>query len=156
MKTWQEACGIFGRMLELGESNGRAALAVIVHVKGSTYRRSGARLLIEEDGTMIGNVSGGCLEQDMRQVAERVMASGKPEMIHYETGSDEDRAKTLPYERGCVLNYLDYGGMDGWVPIILRRSSPSRRELKAHVQTYDTNMHKPCLAQHAAFLTQIR
>jgi putative isomerase len=75
--------------------------------------------------------------------------------ILLEVGSDEDRQKALPYERGCVLNFLDYGGMDGWVPIILKRDSPSRRELKDQIPIYDTNMHKPCLAQHAAFLTRI-
>jgi putative isomerase len=75
--------------------------------------------------------------------------------ILLEVGSDEDRQEALPYEQGSVLNYLDYGGMDGWVPIILTRNSPSRKELKARTQIYDTNMHKPCLAQHAAFLTQL-
>ncbi len=75
--------------------------------------------------------------------------------ILLEVGSAEDRQKALPYERGSVLNYLDYGGMDGWVPIIIKRDSPSRKELKAGTQIYDTNMHKPCLAQHAAFLTQL-
>lgn len=72
-----------------------------------------------------------------------------------EKATPEERAAVLRYEQGCVLNYLNYGGYDGWVPIILRRNSPSRRELKAQVDTYATNMHKPCLAQHAAFLTRL-
>lgn len=72
-----------------------------------------------------------------------------------ETGTPEDRAKALPHERGCVLNYLEYGGFDGWVPILLQRNSGSRKELRAGFDTYATNMHKPCLAQHAAFLTQL-
>lgn len=75
--------------------------------------------------------------------------------ILLEVGSDEDRRKALAYERGCVLNFLDYGGMDGWVPIILTRDSPSRDALTAKIAIYDTNMHKPCLAQHAAFLTRV-
>jgi len=75
--------------------------------------------------------------------------------ILLEVGTDEDRRQALAYERGCVLNYLDYGGMDGWVPIILTRSSPSRSALEARVAIDDTNMHKPCLAQHAAFLTRL-
>jgi putative isomerase len=72
-----------------------------------------------------------------------------------EKATPEERAQVLRYEQGCVLNYLHYGGYDGWVPIILRRNSPPRRELKAQVDTYATNMHKPCLAQHAAFLTRL-
>jgi putative isomerase len=75
--------------------------------------------------------------------------------ILLEVGSDEDRRQAMPYERGCVLNYLDYGGMDGWVPIIVKRDSPSRREMEAGIAIADTNMHKPCLAQHAAFLTRL-
>lgn len=49
--------------------------------------------------------------------------------ILLEAGTDEDRRQALACERGCVLNYLDYGGMDGWVPIILRRDSPTRSAL---------------------------
>lgn len=45
--------------------------------------------------------------------------------------------------------------MDGWIPIILKRDSPPRKELRAMENTYETNMHKPCLAQHAAFLTKV-
>ena len=70
-----------------------------------------------------------------------------------EVGTEEDRTRALAYERGSVLNYLDYGGMDGWVPIIIKRDS-NRATLRG-AASYDTNMHKPCLAQHAAFLTQL-
>ncbi|HVU33716.1 MAG TPA: trehalase family glycosidase [Opitutaceae bacterium] len=73
-----------------------------------------------------------------------------------EHGTPEDRTKALRYEEGCVLNYLDYGGMDGWVPIIIKRNSPPRKQLEAaEGDIYATNMHKPCLAQHAAFLTKL-
>jgi hypothetical protein len=74
--------------------------------------------------------------------------------ILLEKSNDDERAKALKHEQGCVLNYLGYGGMDGWIPIILKRNSGPRSELKAVENTYETNMHKPCLAQHAAFLTR--
>lgn len=70
-----------------------------------------------------------------------------------EVGSEQDRRDALAYERGSVLNYLEYGGINGWIPILLKRDS-DRKTLRA-TASYDTNMHKPCLAQHAAFLTQI-
>lgn len=72
-----------------------------------------------------------------------------------ERATEDERAKALSYEQGCVLNYLSYGGMDGWIPIILKRDSGSRKELQAVEDTYQVNMHKPCLAQHAAFITQL-
>ena len=43
----------------------KAVLATIVNVKGSTYRRPGARMLIREDGTSVGALSRGCLEEDV-------------------------------------------------------------------------------------------
>jgi len=75
--------------------------------------------------------------------------------ILLETGAPEDRAKALRYEQWCILNSLHYGGMDGWIPLLLTRKTASRGELEAGVDIYGTNMHKPCLAQHAAFLTQL-
>lgn len=75
--------------------------------------------------------------------------------ILLENGSTEDAAKALKYEQGCVLNYLNYGGMDGWIPIIIKRKSGTRNEVKGDQDIYATNMHKPCLAQHAAFLTKL-
>ncbi len=71
-----------------------------------------------------------------------------------EKADKAEKARVLKYEQGCVLNYLNYGGFDGWVPIILKRDSGTRQQLMAQEDTYETNMHKPCLAQHAAFLTR--
>ena len=42
----------------------KTALATVVYVDGSSYRRPGARMLVEEDGRMTGAISGGCLEGD--------------------------------------------------------------------------------------------
>jgi putative isomerase len=75
--------------------------------------------------------------------------------ILLEKGSPEARKKALRYEQGCVLNYLNYGGFDGWVPIIITRESPPRDKMMAAQDVDATNMHKPCLAQHAAFLTKL-
>ena len=49
--------------IERGRANGdRMALATVVGVKGSTYRREGARLLVPAKGKPVGTISGGCLE----------------------------------------------------------------------------------------------
>jgi putative isomerase len=65
------------------------------------------------------------------------------------TGDADGLEQARPYERGCVLNFLEYGGIEGWVPFIIGRDGPFRSE---HI--YEENMHKPCLAQHAAFLAE--
>ncbi len=72
-----------------------------------------------------------------------------------EKATAEEKTKALKHEQGCVLNYLNYGAFDGWVPIILLRNSGSRADLMKQADTYATNMHKPCLAQHAAFITKL-
>jgi len=45
-------------------TNTRAALATVVRVEGSSYRRTGARMLVLDNGTYLGGISGGCLEGD--------------------------------------------------------------------------------------------
>ena len=69
-----------------------------------------------------------------------------------DAGSDKDRREALPYEQGCVLNSLNYCGMDGWTPYWIERKQPSRDSMLMHINPWKTNMHKPTLAQHAAFI----
>lgn len=67
-----------------------AALATLVTVSGSSYRRPGARSLILPGGTRTGSVSGGCLEEDVGERAQRVIGSGRPELATYDTTSEND------------------------------------------------------------------
>jgi putative isomerase len=70
-------------------------------------------------------------------------------------GTEKDKKEALKYEQGCILNFLEYGGMEGWMPISIQRQSPTRREMMDRLGAiYEHNMHKPCLAQHAAFLVK--
>ncbi len=68
----------------------RAALATVVNVIGSAYRRPGARMLITESGRTAGSISGGCLERDAVERAAQVMASGTARVVGYDTRGDED------------------------------------------------------------------
>lgn len=68
----------------------RMAMATIIAVRGSTYRRAGARLLLTAGQQMVGNISGGCLESDLMVVAEEVMASGTPRIATYDLTADDD------------------------------------------------------------------
>jgi xanthine/CO dehydrogenase XdhC/CoxF family maturation factor len=61
------------------------ALATVVRVQGSSYRRPGARMLICADGTTVGSLSGGCLEEEVAQRALEVMRTGKPEVMEFDT-----------------------------------------------------------------------
>lgn len=70
--------------------------------------------------------------------------------ILIDVGADKNEA--IEYERGCILNFLSFTGSDGFMPIMIARNS-NVSELRPK-DIYKENMHKPILAQHAAFLVK--
>ena len=90
MKHWHETAEILERVKNLLGAGVRAAIATVVRISGSAYRRPGAKFLVAEDGSTAGGVSGGCLETDVRAIALEVARDGAPRLLHYETGSDEE------------------------------------------------------------------
>jgi len=86
----KELRDILSALAELRARGERAAIATIVRVRGSTYRREGARLLIQADGRTIGSISGGCLEGDVAEVAREVIQTGRPRLASYDLTSDDD------------------------------------------------------------------
>ena len=77
----------------------KAILATVVDVVGSGYRRPGARMLIDENGYSVGTVSGGCLEADVLERAKKVLETGEPIVITYDTTQDENSVFGL--SMGC-------------------------------------------------------
>jgi putative isomerase len=73
--------------------------------------------------------------------------------ILLEAGNGEKSVEAEEFERGSVLNFLDVARTrpepDGWIPISIRRGG-----FEAPADIFRQNMHKPCLAQHAAFLVR--
>ncbi|HEV7672834.1 MAG TPA: XdhC family protein [Thermoanaerobaculia bacterium] len=90
MSHWGETAGILSRLARLAGEGQRAALATVVRISGSAYRRPGAKLLVEESGGTLGGVSGGCLEADVREIAREVLESGVPRLRRYDMRGDED------------------------------------------------------------------
>ena len=77
--------------IERGRADGeRMALATVVGVKGSTYRREGARLLVPARGKPVGTISGGCLEGEVREAAAVVMQDGQPQLLHFDLTADDE------------------------------------------------------------------
>lgn len=68
----------------------QAALATVVRVEGSSYRRTGARMLVMSDGLWIGGISGGCLEGDALKRARLAIANASPSKITYDTTTDDE------------------------------------------------------------------
>ena len=65
----------------------RCALATVVSVEGSSYRRPGARMLVCEGGASTGTISAGCLEADVVEHAKRVIRTGVAKLVEYDTAS---------------------------------------------------------------------
>jgi len=63
----------------------RWALATLVQTEGSTYRKPGARCLIDSDGATLGVLSGGCLEEEIAQHGRVVVANGSPIVLSFDT-----------------------------------------------------------------------
>ncbi|MEM1414807.1 MAG: XdhC family protein [Myxococcota bacterium] len=72
-----------------GEGAG-VALATVVSTWGSSPRPAGSQLVIREDGTFLGSVSGGCIEGAVVQEARDVIAAGAPKLLEY--GVTNERA----------------------------------------------------------------
>jgi xanthine dehydrogenase accessory factor len=77
----------------------KTALATVVKVEGSSYRRPGARMLITEDGQLTGAISGGCLEGDALRKALSAIVQQQNKLVTYDT-TDEDDAK-FGVQLGC-------------------------------------------------------
>jgi xanthine dehydrogenase accessory factor len=75
---------------EAVKSGKKTALATVVLVEGSAYRKAGARMLITEDGQLTGAISGGCLEGDALRKARMVIMQQEPLLVTYDTMDDDD------------------------------------------------------------------
>ena len=95
----KEIADIIKAFDEAQKNGQQSALATIVHVEGSSYRREGARMLITETGQLTGAISGGCLEGDALRKALLAMAQQRPMLVTYDT-NDEDDA-TIGLGLGC-------------------------------------------------------
>ena len=96
--------------------NAPCALATVVRVEGSSYRRPGARMLVSGEGSIVaGCVSGGCLEADVVEHAHQVIASGEPRVLIYDTLTDLDADGELLLGLGT--------GCEGIIEILVERLS---------------------------------
>ena len=89
-------------------NNRPVVLAMIVQVEGSAYRKEGSWMLFKEDGTRLGVISGGCLENDLQTRSQELFATGKVEIIQYDLSAEDD----LDWGRGA--------GCNGVVSILIR------------------------------------
>lgn len=70
-------------------STTKAALATVARVEGSSYRRTGARMLVLDNGTYLGGISGGCLEGDALRRARHAIVRDKASVVTYDTTQED-------------------------------------------------------------------
>lgn len=95
MKQWLETRQVLAQLAAWHAAGQPCALATVIRVRGSAYRHEGAKMVVAADGRAVGNVSGGCLEADVREVALRVIRSGVAERREYCGSVDEVAAWDL-------------------------------------------------------------
>lgn len=100
-----------------------AAIATVVRVRGSAYRREGTRMFVRQDGTYECSLSGGCLEPTVAEAAARVIATGEPVIVSYDLADDSVWGLGI----GCSgavdirIERLEDDGMTrGWLTILDR------------------------------------
>lgn len=87
---------IFEEIVRLGRLGQKCALATIVQVRGSIPSFESAKLLVREDGSMVGTIGGGCVEAEVWNAAREVIATEKPRHMHFSLGQD------AAYDNGLI------------------------------------------------------
>jgi xanthine dehydrogenase accessory factor len=74
----------------------RVAVATVVATRRSAPRPVGSSFMVAESGALAGSVSGGCVESDIVQEAQEVLATGEPKLLSYGISDDEGWSIGLP------------------------------------------------------------
>lgn len=83
-----EIKNVYQQILNYQNNGLDAALATVVAVKGSAYRRPGARMVISERGDIFGMIGGGCFDADVKEIALQVIKTKQPELRLYDLSDD--------------------------------------------------------------------
>ena len=130
---------------ELRERGTPVALATVVTVRGSSYRRPGARLLVPQDGAPVGLISGGCLEEEAARLAREALHTDLPMLVTIDHSAEGDELWGLglgcrgviellaepPAMAAATLDALTAAQREGRATYLLTGLDGERRELTA-------------------------
>jgi xanthine dehydrogenase accessory factor len=100
---------IFAEITRLRKEGRKAALATIIQVQGSIPSYESSKILIRDDGSIVGTVGGGCVEAEVWSVAQDVMREEKPRRLHFNLNANPE------YDNGLICG----GSLDIFVEPIL-------------------------------------
>jgi xanthine dehydrogenase accessory factor len=94
---------IYEEVLKLKKQGRASAIATIVECRGSSPQKQGAKMLVRDDGSIMGTLGGGCMEADVVQAAMMTMQNGDPMTLPYELTEREGGLVC----GGTVLVYIE-------------------------------------------------
>jgi xanthine dehydrogenase accessory factor len=103
---------IYEEIVKLRREGRRGAVATIVNVRGSVPSFETAKMLVRDDGSIVGTIGGGCVEADVWQAARQVMEEEKPRTLTFNLNQNPK------YDTGLVCG----GTLDVFVEPILPRA----------------------------------
>src|ERR1035441_421542 len=87
---------VYDELIRLRQLGQKCALATIVQVKGSIPSYESAKLLVREDGSMVGTIGGGCVEAEVWNAAREVISTERPRNLNFNLGQD------AAYDNGLI------------------------------------------------------
>lgn len=137
--SWSTTTSEVYRQIEQAlAANSQFAVATIVDVEGTAYRRPGAKMLIESDGTSHGGITAGCLHDPLQEVANEVLESRFSTVVTYDLTNDDTWGLGL----GCngVLDVLIEPVDDLWSQIIDARANREACSLITAIKSNDPSI----------------
>jgi xanthine dehydrogenase accessory factor len=104
---------IFDEIVRLRRLGQKCALATIVQVRGSIPSFESAKLLVRDDGSMLGTIGGGCVEAEVWNAAREVIETEKPRHLHFSLGQE------AAYDNGLICG----GQLDVFVEPVIPQPS---------------------------------
>src|SRR6266446_6596537 len=104
---------IYEQIVKLRGEGRRGAVATIVNVRGSIPSFKTAKMLVRDDGSIVGTIGGGCVEAEVWQAAREVMESEKPRTLTFNLNQDPK------YDTGLVCG----GTLDIFIEPVLPPAS---------------------------------
>jgi len=100
---------IFAEIAKLRKEGRKAALATIIQVQGSIPSYESSKILVRDDGSIVGTVGGGCVEAEVWSAAQEVMREEKPRRLHFNLNANPE------YDNGLICG----GSLDIFIEPIL-------------------------------------
>ena len=129
----KEITNIVKEYNSLNKTSTRLAMATVIDVEGSSYRRTGARMLIQDNGIYCGGISGGCIEGNALKKASLAITGNKAIQVTYDTSNDDEAQ--IGVSLGCngVITVLI-------TPVDIRDQHNPVEQLKACIDDRETNI----------------